>query len=537
MGTPQEPLDGVGMIGYPVPGNDDRYAPLCVWSCATRYCTQTLCGTQQVTPVARNDTWYLHDTCTSGTGEGKLAGLCQFGCAYGYCPKHACQCKETGSLVAAPSGKPILVTVKPWLDPFLFEGLCNFACSHGYCPSAICDGPTMIGGLGDVVYLDPEIWRDPAPTLTCSPPCTLVPAPLTLGTPTLIEFEPWTTVIPYSLPEDMETTFGSGQTTHYTVYSSIDITTALQIEPVTTTAIDVWAITISDTPEKDEVYMTSSIQPPPFVITIITTHDGKQWPPMTTTITPFPYPTSRLIMPDPALNTRPTKITTGILFCEPDCPHCPPEFIPGITLPPGAVIPPPTGSEPPPAGNPNDTPTPTPTTNPTTTASASTSTDTRSTTAPKQTTLAPTGTMIVDTMPTREDYMHLLGTASPTLSSSLSSIYSTKQAHASDGTYYSRTSTIPASAVTGIAVASYELCNKESAPPCTHIFAIHAVSSPTWRDFSSCQMKQALYTTEVSSGIFSMTLAATPSIGPFDDGVLREVPGGDLQGVFRAVLR
>lgn len=89
----------------------------------------------------------------------------------------------------------------------------------------------MIGGLGDVVYLDPGVWRDPAPTVTCSPPCTFVPAPLTLGTPTVIEFELWSTVIPYLLPESMETTFGGGQTTHYTVYSTIDVTTALQIEP------------------------------------------------------------------------------------------------------------------------------------------------------------------------------------------------------------------------------------------------------------------------------------------------------------------
>ncbi|OJJ84598.1 glycoside hydrolase family 71 protein, partial [Aspergillus glaucus CBS 516.65] len=231
MGTPQKPLDGVGMIGYPVPGKDDRYIPLCAWSCANGYCPQALCGTQQVTPVPRNDTWCLHDTCTSGTGEGKLEALCQFSCAYGYCPMHSCQCKETGPLVGAPSGKPVLVTVKPWLDPFLYEGLCNFACSHGYCPSAICDGPTMIGGLGDVVYLDPGVWSDPAPTVTCSPPCTFVPAPLTLGTPTVIEFELWSTVIPYLLPEGMKTTFGGGQTTHYTVYSTIDVTTALQIEP------------------------------------------------------------------------------------------------------------------------------------------------------------------------------------------------------------------------------------------------------------------------------------------------------------------
>lgn len=33
---------------------------------------------------------------------------------------------------------------------------------------------------------------------------------------------------------------------------------------------------------------------------------------------------------------------------------------------------------------------------------------------------------------------------------------------------------------------------------------------------------QALYTTEVSSGIFSMTLATTPNIGPFNVGNKRD---------------
>lgn len=89
----------------------------------------------------------------------------------------------------------------------------------------------MIGGLGEVVHIDPGVWRDPAPTMTCSPPCTLVPAPLTLETPTVIEFPPWATVIQYSSAEDVETTFSNGQVTHYTVYSTIDVTTTLEIEP------------------------------------------------------------------------------------------------------------------------------------------------------------------------------------------------------------------------------------------------------------------------------------------------------------------
>lgn len=39
---------------------------------------------------------------------------------------------------------------------------------------------------------------------------------------------------------------------------------------VTTTAIDVWAITVTSMSEDEQIYMTSSIQPPPFPITMST---------------------------------------------------------------------------------------------------------------------------------------------------------------------------------------------------------------------------------------------------------------------------
>lgn len=141
MGTPQEPLDSVGVIGYPASGKDDRFTSLCAWSCANGYCPETLCGTQPVTPVSRNDTWYLHNTCTSGTGEGKLVGLCKFSCAYGYCPMHACECKETGPLVGAPSGIPVLVSVKPWLIRFSTRGFAILLVRMVIVPLLFVTGP------------------------------------------------------------------------------------------------------------------------------------------------------------------------------------------------------------------------------------------------------------------------------------------------------------------------------------------------------------------------------------------------------------
>ena len=144
------------------------------------------------------------------------------------------------------------------------------------------------GGGGEIVHIDPGVWRDPTPVMTCSPPCTFVPAPLPLKEPTVIDFPPWTTHVEYSSHEMVKTTFNNGKVTSYPLYYTHNVSTVFQIEPgeygqkptytypaanafaVTTTAIDVWAITVSDKPKDEVVHMTSSIQPPPFKITVST---------------------------------------------------------------------------------------------------------------------------------------------------------------------------------------------------------------------------------------------------------------------------
>lgn len=291
-GSQRGSSDFPSAIGYPIAGKDDRYGPLCSWACRKGYCPEDSCGTTQVPPVPRNDTWYLHNTCISGTGEGKLEGLCRFSCTYGYCPAHSCYCKELGPLVGPPSSTIVSATAAPGLDPFIYDGLCDFACSHGYCPSSICKGPVMAmmqgGGGGEIVHIDPGVWRDPTPVMTCSPPCTFVPAPLPLKEPTVIDFPPWTTHVEYSSHEMVKTTFNNGKVTSYPLYYTHNVSTVFQIEPgeygqkptytypaanafaATTTAIDVWAITVSDKPKDEVVHMTSSIQPPPFKITVST---------------------------------------------------------------------------------------------------------------------------------------------------------------------------------------------------------------------------------------------------------------------------
>lgn len=224
---------------------------------------------------------------------------------------------------------------------------------------------------------------------------------------------------------------------------------------------------------------------------------------MTTMITPHPYPTTRPKTPDPELNTRPTKIkigspgpscmancgrkckhfliytsTTdkdklgytncniGSSFCLPNCPLCPPGFVaPGIILPPEAIDPPPGNKQPGPGNDNGESPTPT-TGDPT-----STTTSTGSTSTPERTTLGPVGRLIVETVPSLAEFSHLRGTVAQTLGTKLAELYGSEQRRATDGTYYSKPTRLPATATTGIAVASYELCKQSNCKyPCVSFF-------------------------------------------------------------------
>jgi chitinase len=159
---------------------------------------------------------------------------------------------------------------------------------------------------------------------------------------------------------------------------------------VITTAIDVWPITIPKAGQTTgDIILISSVQPPPFTITItptvsgITSHQrtttstggiivcdsityheptetythgssttvigGIVLPPRVTTVIPNPYPTTVPTTTDPIINPGPTppKWTSGkqpgpsnetgckgcgkpcVLFCDPRCPWCPPGVFPG----------------------------------------------------------------------------------------------------------------------------------------------------------------------------------------------------------------
>lgn len=289
-----------GKKGYQALTLDDRFLRLCNWSCDKGYCPGNVCSAHETVNVSRSDTWYLAQTCTSGKVKDSLkhtAGLddlCQFSCKYGFCPMHACECEAIGDLIKAPASTPVQMdeSIK---DPYVYE-LCKFACAHGHCPS-LCtlssssssspsSSSTPRTPTGQTVHLDPSIWKHTAPAMTCHAPCTLIPAPLHLSTPTTIKFPPWTTTVHYSSLTTTTTAYGNGKTASFPVYTVMNISTVLQIKPgmyisacimymqltcsVTTTAIDVWAITLTKDLKDEDIHMTSSIQPEPFPIILST---------------------------------------------------------------------------------------------------------------------------------------------------------------------------------------------------------------------------------------------------------------------------
>ncbi|KAI1749014.1 hypothetical protein F4782DRAFT_514853 [Xylaria castorea] len=153
------------------------------------------------------------------------------------------------------------------------------------------------GGCGGIVYIDPSIWKEPNPVINCEPPCTFILPPLTLSTTTTITFPPYVT----SLDVAWSTSTGWTRTIQ---------TTTLTIPPIKTTLIPVWSYTVSSldstiTPNpstSSTFYPTSSILPPPFVITDDPNPEkkpGVTHPPVTRTITPPPFPYA-FTKPDPS---------------------------------------------------------------------------------------------------------------------------------------------------------------------------------------------------------------------------------------------
>ncbi|KAM5439760.1 putative chitinase [Microsporum ferrugineum] len=252
------------------------------------------------------------------------------------------------------------------------------------------DGPgSQTNSSSEVIYIDPGIWESATPQVVGPPGATLIWPPMPLSSTTTITFPLWTTTISYSSLTTLTSTQMDGSTSTYPHYVYVSWLTSLTIPPVITTRIPVWGVSLTKSLTTGTIYLTSSIQPPPFQVTITpvisgttsvisatktttipagtviwgtstyvkpeetetlggttTVVSGKTLPPTVITITPNPHPTTVPGTVDPIINPKTPKWTSGrkpeptakpdcdgcgsicLLFCDPDCPFCPPGVFP-----------------------------------------------------------------------------------------------------------------------------------------------------------------------------------------------------------------
>ncbi|KAF2150413.1 glycoside hydrolase family 18 protein, partial [Myriangium duriaei CBS 260.36] len=119
------------------------------------------------------------------------------------------------------------------------------------------------GSGSGIVYIDPEIFTDPNPTIACYPPCIFIFPPWILPNPTTIAIPPVTSTI--EVVEPLTTTAGAGIVV--TSYVVEIITTVISFPPIVTNTISIWDIEWTDT-NINTIYLTSSVVPPPVTMTL-----------------------------------------------------------------------------------------------------------------------------------------------------------------------------------------------------------------------------------------------------------------------------
>lgn len=153
------------------------------------------------------------------------------------------------------------------------------------------DGSGGDGGANQTVFIDPAIWGSATPRVTAPPGVTLIWPPMPLPTPTTITFPPWTTSVSYSSLSTITSTGSDGSITTSPIFVYITWETVLTIPPVTTTAIPVWGVTLDESSTDGVILLTSSVQPPPFTVTVTPVVNGSTSvidALETTTTTPIP---------------------------------------------------------------------------------------------------------------------------------------------------------------------------------------------------------------------------------------------------------
>lgn len=248
MGKQREKPKPKNIDGYPAAGLNENYSGLCNFDCNLGYCPEGVCDTVPGPLTTPSVSPFSPTACTSGSGPGNYGGLCSYACTFGFCPRNICTCDGTGALVDTPPlvdkvvGSPVQGT-----DDY---GLCAFACPRGYCPEAACVSTESNGGGGSMggppVSIDPSIWHDPTPIVSCLPPCVVILPPYTLTDKTTIEFPPVTKTF----------------TEMWDEYTTATTVVTITFPPVTTTEIPVFNLNITNSGVDDITFtITPSILP------------------------------------------------------------------------------------------------------------------------------------------------------------------------------------------------------------------------------------------------------------------------------------
>lgn len=150
------------------------------------------------------------------------------------------------------------------------------------------------------------MWQDPTavPTLQCYPPCEYKLPPRTLGTPTTITFDPFTTSLERGSLQTTTWTI-DGQETTTSIFETIIITTVITVPPLTTSVIDYWDINMTVPGFSGIFYPRTSILPPPFTIELSASGTLRSTV-RTITPRPWPWPTDE---PNPPFETKPPTTT------------------------------------------------------------------------------------------------------------------------------------------------------------------------------------------------------------------------------------
>lgn len=189
-------------------------------------------------------------------------------------------------------GNVQIVSPQGGLDVLLF----NSTTSDGYTSEIAAWLALAVGGAdigqdaGDGsgwVTIDPIIYSSgPTATVQCVPPCTYVMPPLTLASPTVFSFPPFTTTLEVGWTENAGlATTGTGP---MPTYVTEIVTTVIQIPAVTTSIVPVFDVTVTN--NNTVFLLTPSIQPPPFNITDNSVFSGTTHSAGTRTFYPPPWP-------------------------------------------------------------------------------------------------------------------------------------------------------------------------------------------------------------------------------------------------------